>query len=78
MARVFVSLRGNWTADFGFFEGNTSSTWGGIPSLKRDHGTSLATMIEEFHTPPKTNIEPENWWFVDVSPFPTAYFQVPC
>ena len=29
-------------------------------------------------TPPKTNIEPTNWWCVDVSPFPRGYFQVPC
>ena len=29
-------------------------------------------------TPPKTNIEPKNWWFVDVSPFTKGYFQVPC
>ena len=27
--------------------------------------------------PPKTNMEPQNWWFVDVSPFPRGYFQVP-
>ena len=25
----------------------------------------------------KTNIEPKNWRFVDVSPFPRGYFQVP-
>ena len=31
-----------------------------------------------FFTPPKTNMEPKNWWFVDVSPFPRGYFQVPC
>ena len=29
-------------------------------------------------TPPKTNMEPQNWWFVDVSPFLRVYFQVPC
>ena len=29
-------------------------------------------------TPPKTNMEPKNWWFVDVSPFPRRFFQVPC
>ena len=29
-------------------------------------------------TPPKTHIEPTNWWCVDVSPFPRGYFQVPC
>ena len=29
-------------------------------------------------TPPKTNMEPKDWWFVDVSPFPRGYFQVPC
>ncbi len=28
--------------------------------------------------PPKTNMEPNNWWFVDVSPLPRGYFQVPC
>ena len=25
-------------------------------------------------TPPKINMEPKNWWFVDVSPFPRGYF----
>ena len=35
--------------------------------------------ISQFkNTPPKTNMEPKNWWFVDVSPFPMGYFQVPC
>ena len=29
-------------------------------------------------TPLKTNMEPKYWWFVDVSAFPTGYFQVPC
>ena len=29
-------------------------------------------------TPPKTNMEPQNWWFVDVSPLSRGYFQVPC
>ena len=29
-------------------------------------------------TPPKTNMEPKNCLFVDVSPFPRGYFQVPC
>ena len=24
--------------------------------------------------PPKTNMEPKNWWFVDVSPFPKGVF----
>jgi len=28
--------------------------------------------------PPKFNMEPQNWWFVDVSPFPRGYVQVPC
>ena len=28
--------------------------------------------------PPKTNMEPNNSWFVDVVPFPTSLFQVPC
>ena len=28
-------------------------------------------------TPPKTNIDPKNWWFVDVSPFPRRYFLIP-
>ena len=28
---------------------------------------------------PKTNVEPQKqWWFVDVSPFPSNHFQVPC
>ena len=26
-------------------------------------------------TPPKTNMEPNSWWFVDVSPFPRVYVQ---
>ena len=26
-------------------------------------------------TPPKTNMEPKNWWFVDVSPFPRNIFR---
>ena len=29
-------------------------------------------------TPPKINMEPQNWQFVDVSPFQKRYFQVPC
>ncbi len=29
------------------------------------------------HTHPKTNLKPKNWRFVDVSPFPRGYFQVP-
>ena len=28
-------------------------------------------------TPPKTNMEPNNWWFVDDYPFPRGHFQVP-
>ncbi len=28
--------------------------------------------------PPKTNMEPNNSWFVDVFPFPRSLFQVPC
>ena len=31
-----------------------------------------------YSTPPKTNMEPKKWWFVDVSPFPRGYVQVPC
>ena len=34
--------------------------------------------IKRSLTPPKINMEPENWWFVDVSPFPKGCFQVPC
>jgi len=29
-------------------------------------------------TPLKFNMEPNNWWFVVVSPLPRGYFQVPC
>ena len=29
-------------------------------------------------TPPQTNMEPQNWWLVDVSPFPRGHLQVPC
>ena len=31
----------------------------------------------KWNTPPKANMEPNTWWFVDVSPFPRGYFQVP-
>ena len=30
------------------------------------------------YTPLKSNIEANNWWFVDVYPFSRVYFQVPC
>ena len=30
------------------------------------------------NTLPQTNMAPKNHWFVDVSPFPRAYFQVLC
>lgn len=29
-------------------------------------------------TPLKIDMEPQNWWFPDVSPFPRGYVQVPC
>ena len=29
-------------------------------------------------TPPKTSMEPKNWWLVGVSSFRREYFQVPC
>ena len=35
-------------------------------------------MLKTLDTPPKTNMEPKNWWFVNVSPLPRGYFQVPC
>ena len=33
--------------------------------------------FSNWDTPPKTNMEPQKWWFVDVSPFASGYFQVP-
>ena len=30
------------------------------------------------YTPPITNMEPKNWWLVDVSHFARGYVQVPC
>ena len=33
--------------------------------------------FSNWDTPPKTNMEPKKWWFVDVSPFARGYFQVP-
>ena len=41
--------------------------------LGQDNETKLP-----WDTPPKTNMEAKNWWFVDVSPFPRGHFQVPC
>ena len=40
---------------------------------KLQHGQNVGS-----NTPPKTNMEPQNWSFVDVSPFPRGYVQVPC
>ena len=40
---------------------------------KKNHPISVMGI-----TPLKINMEPKNWWFVDVSPFPRGYFQVPC
>ena len=53
-------------------------------NLGVDLGFLLETNLEIFPlgkgqvTPPKTNMEPKNRWFVDVSPFPRVSFQVLC
>ena len=54
--------------------GNSEKTYGNIICF----GAWLNAGSKWKNTPPKTNIEPKNWWFVDVSPFPRGYFQVPC
>ena len=46
-------------------------------SLEEFQGIQLSHWVVVSNTPPKTNMEPKNWWFVDVSPFPRGYFQVP-
>ncbi len=33
---------------------------------------------DDWDTPPKINMEPQNCWFVDAFPFPMGHFQVPC
>ena len=49
-------------------------TWD-IPAFGDPTWHALAWPV---YTPPKTNMEPQNWWFVDVSPLSRGYFQVPC
>ena len=41
-------------------------------------GLQNATIGQAVNTPPKIIMEPQNWWFLNVSPFPRRYFQVPC
>ena len=32
--------------------------------------------LTQLNKPLKTNMEPNNWWFIDVSPFPRVVFEV--
>ena len=34
--------------------------------------------VDKMITPRKTNMEPQDWWFVDASPLPRGLFQVLC
>ena len=43
-----------------------------VPFLSTSHNYLHVAMS---HTPPKTNMEPKNWWFVVVSPIPRVYFR---
>ena len=45
---------------------------------KRLNALDVIVRFRFWITPPKTNMEPQNWWFVDVSPFQKWDFQVPC
>ena len=49
------------------------------PLFKLDRqNLQTGQVVFEMTTPPKINIEPENWWLEDYFPFGMAYFQVPC
>ena len=40
------------------------------------NGRNPTNQLEEIlFTPPKTNVEPKNWWFADVSPFQGCLFR---
>ena len=59
-------------------QGETFGGW--IPELTELNfqGKPGVDCVLYTKTPPKFNMEPKNWWFVDVSPYPRGYFQVPC
>ena len=50
-----------------------------LMTLQEQYGFNWATN-NNFSTPPKINLEPENdgWRLEDVFPFPGVYSQVPC
>ena len=73
-----VSKRKTWFESLG---ARATSTFDRLHKERFGLGDSLSECwrVDCFEcTPLKFNMEPNNWWFVVVSPFPRGYFQVPC